>query len=199
MKEKEEVVLTDEEKMKKKFGKYKKIMTVIKHILMIAPIVIIVSAVIIGLMIGNIEKLEESNLIVGELQEGEKLDWRAEVLDVLDMKDELEDYEDESETTKTLMVISLIVVVVAEYVLVIIMVDYLAKIFGEVETNGTPFTENNIKFLKKVHILSIVLWALQTVGVKEYSVGLIFVLVISAFRSVFEHGYKLQKESDETL
>ena len=85
------------------------------------------------------------------------------------------------------------------YVLAIIIVDTLSKIFGEVEKEGTPFTENNIKLLKKVHIISIFLWVLGMAGVRKNTVGIVFVLVISAFRSVFEYGYKLQKEADETL
>ena len=36
-------------------------------------------------------------------------------------------------------------------------------------------------------------------ALKAVAPVLVFVLVISAFRSVFEYGYKLQKESDETL
>ena len=118
------------------------------------------------------------------------------------MKEKLEndnDYQNAPEALKNLMIISTIIAGLAGYILAIIMVDSLAKIFGEVEKQGTPFTERNIRLLKRVHILSIVLWLLQMAGIRENSIGLIFVLVISAFRSVFEYGYKLQRESDETL
>lgn len=202
MKEKEEIVLTDEEKMKKKFGKYRKIISVIEGFLMAVPLMLIIIAVIVGFAVGLSGKDEESNMIDGSSEVQEDIDWKSEVLDFLNLKDDLEkdeDYQNASEPLKVLMVLSTIVAAIIGYVLAIIMLDYLAKIFGEVEKTGTPFTENNIKFLKRVHILSIVLWILQMAGIRENSIGLVFVLVISAFRSVFEYGYKLQKESDETL
>ena len=194
-----------EDKMKKKFGKYRKIMTVIEGFLMVVPLLVIVIAIIVGIAVGMTGKEEEANIVDSgfvESEEGEELDWKAEILDILDMKEELEndeDYQNAPEVLKNLMVISTIIAAIVGYILAIIMVDSLAKIFGEVETNGTPFTEKNIKLLKRVHILSICLWILQMAGVRENSIGLVFVLVISAFRSVFEYGYKLQKEADETL
>lgn len=132
----------------------------------------------------------------------EETDWKTGVLEFLNMKDKFEndeEYQNATEGLKTLMVISTIFAAVIGYILTVIMVDSLAKIFGEVETKGTPFTEINIKLLKRLHILSIIFWIIQMVGIKDISTGFIFILIISAFRSIFEYGYKLQKESDETL
>ncbi|MBR1539805.1 MAG: DUF2975 domain-containing protein [Clostridia bacterium] len=203
---KEEVELTSEEKMKKKFGKYRKIMTVIEGFLMVVPIMVIVVAIIVGFAVGmtgtDEENVVDDGIVAESTEEEEELNWKTEILDVLDMKDDLEndeDYQKAPEVLKNLMVISTIIAAIAGYILAIIMVDSLAKIFGEVETKGTPFTEKNIKLLKRVHILSIVLWILQMAGIRENSIGLIFVLVISAMRSIFEYGYKLQKEADETI
>lgn len=202
--EKEKVELTSEEKMKKKFGIYRKLMTVIEGFLMVVPILVIISAIVIGLAIGLSGEDKESNILASaiDIKEGEEIDWRAEILDILDMKNDIEadkDYQAASETLKNLMAISGIIAGILGYILAIIVVDCLAKIFGEVEKEGTPFTENNIKLLKKVHIVSIFLWILGMAGVRKNTVGIVFVLVISAFRSVFEYGYKLQKEADETL
>ena len=205
MSEEKKKELSMEDEMKKKFGKYRKIMTVIEGFLMFVPILVIIVAIIVGFLVG-ISGTEAEEVVVDsglvEMEEGEKLDWREEILDVLDMKEKLEndnDYQNAPEALKNLMIISTIIAGLAGYILAIIMVDSLAKIFGEVEKQGTPFTERNIRLLKRVHILSIVLWLLQMAGIRENSIGLIFVLVISAFRSVFEYGYKLQRESDETL
>ena len=202
--EKEKVELTSEEKMKKKFGIYRKLMTVVESFLMVVPILVIISAIVIGLAIGLSGEDKESNILASaiDIKEGEEIDWRAEILDILDMKNDIEadkDYQAASETLKNLMAISGIIAGILGYILAIIVVDCLAKIFGEVEKEGTPFTENNIKLLKKVHIVSIFLWILGMAGVRKNTVGIVFVLVISAFRSVFEYGYKLQKEADETL
>lgn len=201
---KKEIKLASEEEMKKRFGKYRRFMTVIEGLLMVVPIMIIVVAIIVGLAVGLNGKDEKENIIDSAIvaEEGEELDWKSEALDILDMKEDLEndkDYQNAPDALKSLMVISAIIAGIAGYIIAIVMVDSLAKIFGEVETNGTPFTEKNIRLLKRVHILSIILWILQMAGIRENSIGLVFVLVISAFRGVFEYGYKLQREADETL
>ena len=202
--EEEKVEQTSDEKMKKKFGKYRKLMIVIEGFLMVVPILVIISAIILGLAIGLSGEDKKSNILASaiDIEEGEEIDWRSEILDILDMKNDIEtdrDYQAASETLKNLIAISAIIAGIIGYVLAIIIVDTLSKIFGEVEKEGTPFTENNIKLLKKVHIISIFLWVLGMAGVRKNTVGIVFVLVISAFRSVFEYGYKLQKEADETL
>ena len=202
--EKGKVEQTSDEKMKKKFGKYRKLMIVIEGFLMVVPILVIISAIILGLAIGLSGEDKKSNILASaiDIEEGEEIDWRSEILDILDMKNDIEtdrDYQAASETLKNLIAISAIIAGIIGYVLAIIIVDTLSKIFGEVEKEGTPFTENNIKLLKKVHIISIFLWVLGMAGVRKNTVGIVFVLVISAFRSVFEYGYKLQKEADETL
>ncbi|MBR2289591.1 MAG: DUF2975 domain-containing protein [Clostridia bacterium] len=191
-----------EEKMKKKFGKLRKIMTVIEGFLMVVPLLVIVVAILVGIAVGMNAKDEDTNVVdsgVVEVEEAEEIDWKAEVLDVLDLHLENdEDYQNASETLKNLMVWSAIIASLAGYILAILITDNLAKIFGEVEKQGTPFTERNIQLLKRVNIIAIILWIIGMMGVRD-TIGLIFVVVISAFRSVFEYGYKLQKESDETL
>lgn len=207
MKEKkEEVELNSEDKMKKKFGKYKRIMTVIEGFLMVVPIMLIVVAIIVGFAVGisgdEEENIVDNGIVAENIEEDEELNWKDEALDILDLKDDLEndeDYQKAPESLKTIIIFSTIIAAIAGYIIAIMLVDSLAKIFGEVETQGTPFTEKNIKLLRRVQILSIILWILQMAGIRENSIGLVFVLIISAFRSVFEYGYKLQKEADETL
>ena len=207
MKEKkEEIKLSSEDKMKKKFGKYRRIMTVIEGFLMVVPIMLIVMALIVGFAVGlsgtDEENIVDNGSIAESIEDNEELSWKDEALDILDLKDDLEndeDYQKAPEALKTLIIVSTIIAAIAGYIIAIMLVDSLAKIFGEVEKQGTPFTEKNIKLLRRVQILSIILWILQMAGIRENSIGLVFVLVISAFRSVFEYGYKLQIEADEIL
>ena len=198
----EENEITLEDKMKRKFKKLKTIMTIIEGFLMVIPIMVIIIAVLVGIKIG-MEGKENSSIIESafDVEEGEEVDWKVEILDILNQKEDLqedEDYQNASETLKTLMVVSNIIASFMGYIFAIIIVDCLAKIFGEVEKEGTPFTEKNIKLLKIVNIIAICLW-LVGMMVSRNTVGLVFIIVISAFRSVFEYGYKLQKEADETL
>ena len=199
---------TSEEKMKKKFGKLRKAMTIVEGILMVVPIMVIVILVIVGISVGfnkanfpsKIEYGENKSIILYD-ENTEEIDWKIMILDILNMKEKVEDdedYQNGSELEKTIVAVSLIIVAIIGYILTILIADNLAKIFGEVEKQGTPFTENNIKLLKKVNILALILWIAGMMGANS-TVGLVFLIVIFAFRSVFEYGYKLQKESDETL
>lgn len=193
MEEKNAVVL-DNEKMKKQFGKYRKIMTIVEGFLMVVPILVVLVAVIVGFTVGKNEVKE--NIVDNGGQIEEELDWKGEVLEVLDLRDDLEndeDYQNAPEVLKSLMVISTIIAGIIGYIIAILLVDSLAKIFGDVEKEGTPFTEKNIKLLKRVQILSIILWILQMAGIRRNSVGLVFIIVIAAFKSIFEYGYRLQK------
>lgn len=208
MEEEKKEELINEDKMKKKFGTLRKIMTVIKGLLIAGLIIVIVSITILSIVFGLSKsgsdgtlKLGKNNKIVLFDKKIEDVELKTVIIDILDVKEELEDDEDYingSESLKTLMIVIAAIVSFVGYLLVIMIVDNLAQIFGEVEKEGTPFTENNIKLLKKVNILALILWIAGMMGTKS-TVGLVFLIVIFAFRSVFEYGYKLQKESDETL
>ena len=195
---KEEIVV--EEKMKKKFRKLKKIMVFLEGLLLFVPLMVFIIIIVSGILVGFSGKEDKLNVFNSEVKEGlETFDLREALVESFDLREDLEDDEDYingTDTIKNLMIASLIIVRVVAYVLAIIIVDKLATIFGEVENKGTPFTENNIKCLKTVNIIALIMWLLHT---EIVSVNLIFVIIISAFRAVFEYGYKLQKESDETL
>ena len=195
---KEEIVV--EEKMKKKFRKLKKIMVFLEGLLLFVPLMVFIIIIVSGILVGFSGKEDKLNVFNSEVKEGlETFDLKEMLVESFDLREDLEDDEDYingTDTIKNLMIASLIIVRVVAYVLAIIIVDKLATIFGEVENKGTPFTENNIKWLKTVNIVALNMWLLHT---EMISVGLLFVIVISAFRTVFEYGYKLQKESDETL
>lgn len=202
MKKEKEIVLTDEERMKKFFCSRKEFMIVLEGILMVIPIFLIIIA-LISFFSSKADK-GETNVVDSsiELQNDESINWKDEALTILNLKDELynnEDFQNSSEGLKNLIVISKIISAILGYIIAIFIVDSLARIFKEVEKQGTPFTEKNIKLLKRVQILSIILWIFGNFGLRKNFIGLIFILAISAFTVVFEHGCKLQKEYDETL
>lgn len=61
----------------------------------------------------------------------------------------------------------------------------------------TPFTEENIKCMKLISIISTILWIITTSFI--INTGLILVLAIDVIYYIFKYGYQLQIESDETL
>ena len=82
--EKENVVLTDEEKMKKSFKAYGKIAEVIESILLIAPIIILVILAVIGIgiLIGNEQDNVQESFMLQSLT-GEDVSWNQILKEVV--------------------------------------------------------------------------------------------------------------------
>ena len=73
----------------------------------------------------------------------------------------------------------------------------ISKILKNTEENQTPFTEENIKNMKKISICAAIIWLLQTTSF--INLGIIYILTIWVMSYIFKYGYQLQLESDETL
>ena len=101
-----------------------------------------------------------------------------------------------NETIKNITSVLVIIFVCLDYILYVLMLDKVIGIFNEILKNGTPFTENSVKNMRKIRLLSIIL---IFIGMGPFSIGLMPVIIISALTLVFGYGYKLQIESDETL
>lgn len=86
---------------------------------------------------------------------------------------------------------------VIKFVMTCLILNHLIKILKSTIEKETPFTEDNIKYMKKIDIYALINWVVTTPFV--INVGLIYVLVISTITYIFEYGYQLQQQSDETL
>ena len=71
----------------------------------------------------------------------------------------------------------------------------LRKIFTDSINNKTPFTENNVKNMRKM------IGAVVVFGASQMSIlnSIIFIIIIVTIYQIFNYGYLLQKESDELL
>jgi hypothetical protein len=103
----------------------------------------------------------------------------------------------EESSLKSYSIYSLVEFVLS-YITVIFIINTLRKLFEETEKNGTPFTKNNIKYLKMVDVSICIIWWL---GMIEGNIllDILVLTVVSVLTLVFKYGYKLQKESDETI
>lgn len=73
----------------------------------------------------------------------------------------------------------------------------IEKILKNTVENETPFTQENIKNMKKISIYSAIIWILRTTSF--FNVGIIYILAIWIMSYIFNYGYQLQLEADETL
>lgn len=89
---------------------------------------------------------------------------------------------------------------------------YLEKLFVNVYNDETPFTLDNINYIKKIAYLLIAIVAtsfvcdLISTAIFDYAISakidltsLIYVLIIFSIAYIFEYGYELQKNSKATM
>ena len=186
---KEKVVLTDEEKMKKSFKSYGKIAEVIESILLIVPIVLLVISLVMGIamLVGDNQDDRFKNSMV-QSEQGEEISERQFLKDLIG-----EDYKEFEEMSNVQITIK-VICIIAEYIITILILDNLKKMFKETSQDAKPFTEANVKRLNNISWLTFALWLTTNTNV-----GIVVVISIFALNKVFKYGYKLQIESDETL
>lgn len=187
----------EDTKLRKKFKTLKGWMILFEALLLVPVIVVILSMVIIAgeVLISGTNEYAKSMIIEESSEENE-----IGVDDIVTLAEDLSGEElildGESEEFKRFVAISHILVVCLDYMCIIIITNTLAKIFGNVEKEGTPFTKENVKNLNVINIFAGVLFIF---GTPNFSIGLISIIIISAITYIFKYGYKIQQEVDETL
>lgn len=84
------------------------------------------------------------------------------------------------------------------YVVNILIINRIKKIFINLDEDKTPFTEKNIKLLDQLKGYALYSFITIFLG-NEYGMNIIPVVVVLGLISIFKYGIELQKEVDETL
>ena len=91
----------------------------------------------------------------------------------------------------------------------IIILDYVDKLFTNIKNNNTPFTLDNINYIKRISYLMIaliiidpissILFGLLTNIVNNSTgfelISILEILIIFSMSYIFEYGYEIQKDS----
>ena len=94
-------------------------------------------------------------------------------------------------------------------VLVILVLGYVEKLFNNIKNNNTPFTLDNVHYIKRISYLMIALIILTPLsgvfinlifGMTEVEspfelMGILEILIIFSMSYIFEYGYEIQKDS----
>ena len=94
-------------------------------------------------------------------------------------------------------------------VLVIFVLGYVEKLFNNIKNNSTPFTLDNVHYIKRISYLMIALIILTPLsgvfinlifGMTEVEspfelMGILEILIIFSMSYIFEYGYEIQKDS----
>ena len=216
MEKKKENALTDEEKMKKKMKFFGEIGLILESLL-IVPIVGTVIILIIGLgqfllvhkttFLGGVVRELDNNL---SYQDENEYKWESEYetdltwKDIKLLADEFIEREDgkiklsnrNNDMIWNITAIFILIFVFVDMIIYVLIIDNIVGIFKEIVNIGSPFTEKTVKNMKKMSILSILLFLL---GVGALKISLMSVIIVISLTYIWRYGYKLQKESDETL
>lgn len=96
-----------------------------------------------------------------------------------------------------------------DILIMIIILSYVEKLFNNIKNNNTPFTFDNVTFIKKISYLMIALIIITPISgiifnsllglLDENSpfelIGILEILIIFSMSYIFEYGYEMQKES----
>lgn len=143
-------------------------------------------------------KIEMHGVIVGEY-DGDLLD--NEVIEML-------------KNNSNIKIISYfetaMVFLIVNIVIMIIILNYVEKLFNNIKNEKTPFTLDNVKFIKKISYLMIALILITPISDAVFSIisgvsnggdspfeiiNVLEILIIFSMSYIFEYGYEIQKDS----
>ena len=106
-----------------------------------------------------------------------------------------------------------LIFLIADIVIMIIILSYVEKLFSNIKNNNTPFTLDNVNFIKRISYLMIALIIIVPLsgtlinmffGLSEDNspfelMGILEILIIFSMSYIFEYGYEIQKDSKGTI
>ena len=105
---------------------------------------------------------------------------------------------------------SAMIFLIIDIVIMIIILNYVEKLFNNIKNNLTPFTLENVGFIKKISYLMIALIMITPISNILFNViststnsgensfgliGILEILIIFSMSYIFEYGYEIQKDS----
>ena len=103
------------------------------------------------------------------------------------------------------------VFLLVDVVIMIIILNYVEKLFNNIKNERTPFTLDNVIFIKKISYLMIALILITPISDTLFSIisgssnggdnpieliGILEILIIFSMSYIFEYGYEIQKDSN---
>ena len=98
---------------------------------------------------------------------------------------------------------------IIDIVIMIIVLRYVEKLFNNIKNNNTPFTLDNVNFIKKISYLMIALIIITPISGSLFNsllglsqtdspfelMSILEILIIFSMSYIFEYGYEIQKDS----
>jgi len=102
-----------------------------------------------------------------------------------------------------------LVFLLIDLIIMIIILNYVEKLFSNIKNNNTPFTIDNINYIKRISYLMIALIIINPLSNTLFSllldtqetssetelISILEILIIFSMSYIFEYGYEIQKDS----
>ena len=99
--------------------------------------------------------------------------------------------------------------IIVDIVICIFILNYVEKLFKNIKENNTPFTLDNVNYIKKISYLMIGLIIISPIGGMLFNIikpgieaestfglmSILEILIIFSMSYIFEYGYEIQKDS----
>ena len=103
-----------------------------------------------------------------------------------------------------------IIFLLIDIIIMIIILNYVEKLFNNIKNNTTPFTLDNVNYIKKISYLMISLIIISPISNTIFNsilstsneenpielIGILEILIIFSMSYIFEYGYEIQKDSN---
>ena len=147
-------------------------------------------------------KIEIHDIIIGEF------DIQDEDYDVIEM------FEDNSNIKIITYIETGLVFLLVELYIMIIILECVEKLFNNIKDKTTPFTLDNVKYIKKISYLIIALILITPISDILFSIilgistggsspfelmSILEILIIFSMSYIFEYGYEMQKDSQARM
>lgn len=184
-------------------------------VLKVAIAFVVIAMILIPYIINNVEIKEDK--ISFKTDNIKQIDDKLEIYDVIifDLNEDISSEEIISifEKNSKYEIIGYLevgfVFLIIDLIIMIIILNYVEKLFDNINNNNTPFILENVNFIKRISYLMIALIMInplagtlfgKILGVSESSDGLelmsiLEILIIFSMSYIFEYGYEIQKDS----
>ena len=106
-----------------------------------------------------------------------------------------------------------IIFLLIDIIIMITILNYVEKLFNNIKNNTTPFTLDNVNYIKKISYLMISLIIISPISNTIFNsilstsneekpielIGILEILIIFSMSYIFEYGYEIQKDSNEKI
>ena len=187
-----------------------------KIVMMVAIPFVIVAMVLVPYVISNVEVVDNKvELISDNIEVVDNKTIQLFGVAVIGIDEEISEGEvleifDNFSKKEIILYLEIgFIFIIVDIVICIFILNYVEKLFKNIKENNTPFTLDNVNYIKKISYLMIGLILISPIGGALFNIlrpglesdsvfelmSVLEILIIFSMSYIFEYGYEIQKDS----